>query len=371
MLILFLFLAFDELICVVDREPITRSELHYVSMFYPGVGYNELLEKMINDKVIMLVAEEETLRVSEEEISQMRNELISNTPGLAAMLEENQYLNGVYNQQIRVQVYTNKILGLKFKNRLSFSPAETHDFYQSYKDSLVTPETVTIEKIQIPVLPFEDNRLLKKAEKILTEYKKGGDFSSLVSKYSDDVTTVPYGGKLGVFSPGDIPPHLVRVLELEKGEAEIFDSPAGYHIIRLDERRGINILISQILLKFNFTEREVETAEERALKIKKQWSNEDSTFPDKIEIVGPLPIRALPPAFLSLIDTMNIGQISDPLLEGMYFHLFRVKDKEKSRIPEYSEIKNRLSNVMMQQKMMKLLNEWLEAKKKRIFIKKI
>jgi hypothetical protein len=40
-------------------------------------------------------------------------------------------------------------------------------------------------------------------------------------------------------------------------------------------------------------------------------------------------------------------------------------------MPEFSEIKDRLSSVMMQQKMMKLLNEWLEAEKNNIFIKKI
>jgi parvulin-like peptidyl-prolyl isomerase len=371
MLILFLFLAFDELVCVVDREPITRGEVYYLSMFYPGVGYDELLEKMINDEVVMRIAEAETLKVSEEEISQMRNELISNNPGLAAMLEENAYLDEVYNRQIRVQIYTNRILGLKFKERLRTSPGEISEFYQVHKDSLITPESVTLEKIQVPVLPQEDNRLLEKAEKILVEYRDGKAFASLVREYSDDAATIPYGGKLGELSPSDVPPHLAGVMKLKEGEAEIFESPSGYHIIKLDERKGINIVISQILLKFDFKEKEVEVAEKKALEVKKRWNNGDAVFSDKIETVGPLPVRAFPPAILSLIDTMDIGQITAPILEGMYFHLFRVKNREKSRIPEFSEIKDRLSSILMQQKMMNLLNEWLEAEKKHIFIKKI
>ncbi|MEJ2568239.1 MAG: peptidylprolyl isomerase [candidate division WOR-3 bacterium] len=371
MLILFLFMAFDELVCVVDGEPIAKGEIYYVSMFYPGVGYDELLEKMINDEVIIRLAEAETLKVSEDEIAQMREELISNNPGLAAMLGKNAYMNEIYNKQIRVQIYTNRILGLKFRDRLRVSPAEINEFYRTHRDSLVMPESVTLEKIQIPVLPQEENYLLKKAEKILTEYREGEAFATLVSKYSDDVATIPYGGKLGELSPGDIPPHLTGVMELEEGGAEIFESPIGYHIIKLDERKGVNIVISQILLKFDFKEKEVESAEKKALEIKKQWSKGDSILPYKIETVGPLPVRAFPPAILSLIDTMNIGQITDPVLEGMYFHLFKVKNKEESRMPEFSEIRDRLSNVLMQQKMMKLLSEWLEDEKQHIYIKKI
>ena len=370
MLILFLFLVFDELICVVDREPITRGELSYVSAFYPGVSYDELLDKMINDKVVLYLAEKDTLEVSEEEIAQMKGELILNSPGLSSMLED-EYMSRIYNEQIKVQLYTNKLLGVKFRERLRVSPAEVHKFYQARKDSLIMPETVTLEKVQVSVLPREDNHLLKRAEKILAEYKRGEDFASLVRKYSDDVSTIPYGGRLGELVPGDLPPHLAGVLELKVGEAEIFESPAGYHIIKLDERQGMKLAISQILLEFNFKEEEVRTAEERALDVKKRWSIEDSILPYEIEVLGTLPVRALPPAINSLIDTMDIGQVSSPILEGMHFHMFKVKDREKSKIPDFSEIKDRLNSLMMQQKMMMLLEEWLEAEKKHIFIKEI
>jgi peptidyl-prolyl cis-trans isomerase SurA len=371
MLVFFLFLAFDELVCVVDREPITKEELSYVATFYPGFGYGDLLDKMINDKIIQYLAAEETLKVNEDEISEMRGQLISNTPGLTSMLEENEYLNEIYNEQIKVQLYTNKLMGVKFGGRLRVSPAEIQKFYQSYKDSLVMPETVILEKMQVPVLPQENNRLLGKAEKILAEYEKGEDFASLVRRYSDDVSTIPYGGKMGKLAPSDIPPHLTGILELEVGKAGIFESPTGYHIIKLDERQGINLSISQILLEFDFKEEEVKEAEKRALEIKEEWSLGDSSLSDGIEEMGPFPVYALPQAILSLIDTMDLGQISSPILEGMNFHLFKVKEREESRMPEFSDIKDRLSSLLMQRKMMKLLNDWLEEERKHIFIKKL
>ncbi len=372
MLLLFcLFLAFDELVCVIDREPITKEELTYISMFYPGIGYDDLIERVINNKVIEYIAQEETLKVSEEEISQMKNEIVANTPGIASLLTDD-YTNKLYNEQVKAQLLTNKLMGLKFRERLRVSPAEIQKFYQNHKDSLMIPEVITLEKIQIPVLPLENNRLLEKAKNVLAEYKKGADFSSLVKKYSDDIATVPYGGRLGKLSPQDIPPHLAGVLELEEGEAEIFESPTGYHIIKLENREGINLSLSQILMEFKFKEKEIKSAEKRALKIKEQWANgEDSTFSDKIEIIGPLPIQALSPGLATLVDTMTVKQICDPILEGINFYLLKISLREKNRMPEFSEIKDRLSGVMMQQKMMKLIDEWLEKEKEHIFIKRI
>ncbi len=369
-LIFCLFLAFDELACVIDREPITKEEIKYISIFYPGVSYYEMIDRIINNKIMEHLAEAETLEVSEEEIATMKEGLMSNNPGIASMITDD-YIDKLYTEQIRIQIYSNKLLGTRFREKLKVSPTEIQNFYQNHKDSLILPESVTFEKMQIPVLTPENNRLLKKAENILTEYKKGADFTSLVKKYSDDVLTIPYGGKLGKLAPNEIPPYLAGLLELGEGEAGIFESPSGYHIIKLEEREGMDLVLSQILLQFKFKEGEIKSAEKRTLGIKKQWETGDSTFADKIETIGPLPIQALPPGLYSLLDTLETEQISDPILEGMNFHLIKIKERQKNRIPELSEIKDRLNGLLVQQKMVNLIDELLEKERKHIFIKKI
>lgn len=371
-LIFCLFLAFDELVCIVDREAITKEEIVYISLFYPGVGYEDIIEKVINTKIIEYIAQEETLTVSKEEISQMKDEITANNPGVVSLLS-NDYITKLYDEQIKVQILTNKLISTKFRGRLRVSPAEIQKFYRKHRDSFMIPELITFERLQIPVYSSDDkNPSLNKAKKILSEYKEGSDFASLAKKYSDDFASIPYGGRLGTFAPQDIPSHLAGVLELKEGEAEIFESPTGYHIIKLDKREGINLSISQIQLEFKFKEEDIKSAENRALQIKREWlSEEDTTFSYKTELIGPLPIQTTTPALIALTDTMKIGQISDPILEGTKFHLLRLKEREKNRIPEFSEIKDKLSNVIMQQKMMNLIDEWLEKEKTHIFIKRI
>jgi parvulin-like peptidyl-prolyl isomerase len=368
-LVLCLFLAFDELACVIDREPMTREEIKYLSMFYPGVDYYSLVDRVINNKIMEHLAEAETLKVSDEEIATMKEEILSNNPGLSSLIADD-YLDNLFTEQIRTQIYSNKLLGTRFRERLRVSPSEIQNFYLRHKDSLRIPESVTFEKLQIPVLAPENNRLLKKAENILAEYKKGSDFASLVRKYSDDIFTIPYGGKLGKLAPDEIPPYLAGLLELKEGEARIFESPAGYHIIKLEGLEGMHLVLSQILLQFKFKEEEIKSAEKRALKMKKQWISGDSTLADKIETIGPLAIQALTPELSSLVDSLEIGQISNPILEGMNFYLIRIKERQKDRIPELSEIKDRLNGLLMQQKMVSLIDGLLEKERKYIFIKK-
>lgn len=370
MFIFFLFLAFDELVCVVGREPITKQELNYVSIFYPGMSYEDLTDRLIKNEIILHLAEKETLNVSSEEINKTKQQLMLNSPALSSLLE-NDYINELYVEQIKAQIYSQRLLGTKFKERLNVSPTDVRKFYQSHKDSLKTPETITINRIKIPVFSSESNWLLEKTKDILAMYREGEDFSSLVKKYSDDVSTVPYNGKLGSFTPSDIPPHLTGVLKLEEGEAEIFESPTGYHIIKLEERKGIHLVLYQILLEAEFREEELKSAEKRALTIKEKWSDNDSMYSEQVETIGPLPLQVLSPALRSIIDTMELNQISEPILEGMSFLLFKVRDKQKSKIPEFSEIKEKLNSMLMQEKMSTMLNEWIEKERKHIFIKRM
>ncbi|MEO0293080.1 MAG: peptidyl-prolyl cis-trans isomerase [candidate division WOR-3 bacterium] len=369
-MILFLFFAFDGIACVVDREVITREELRYISVFYPGISSQVLLEKLINDKIILRIAEADTLKVSDEEIAKMKDEMLLNNPSLSFILRD-EYLDKVYTEQLKAQAYSNKLVSSKFREKLKISPGEVHNFYNTYKDSLRMPETVVFQRLQIPVLSPENDIFLKKAKRILDEYIKGMDFSLLVKKYSDDFATVPYGGRIGSFTPQDIPIYFAQVLKLEEGEAEIFESPRGYHIIRLEGKDGINLILSQILVEVKLKEEEIRRREREALKIKEKWEKGDTTFPYEIESMGPIPLKALTPELFSIIDALKPGEVSKPILEGSKFYLFKIVKKEESKVPEFSEIKDKLTSLLIQKKMLKLLSKIIEEEKKHVFVKKL
>ena len=77
-------------------------------------------------------------------------------------------------------------------------------------------------------------------DSIYEALRHGADFATLARKYSDDRVSAETGGSLPWIQPGQTFPEFeLRAYSLQKGQmSEHFLSPAGYHIIILQERRN-------------------------------------------------------------------------------------------------------------------------------------
>lgn len=77
------------------------------------------------------------------------------------------------------------------------------------------------------------------AESIRTRATGGESFAQLATTYSEDPGTAQVGGDLGFFGRGRmVQPFEEAAFALQPGEiSQVVESPFGYHIIRLEERR--------------------------------------------------------------------------------------------------------------------------------------
>jgi len=86
----------------------------------------------------------------------------------------------------------------------------------------------------------EAQRIAKdEADKILAEIRAGEDFIKLATDRSQ-APSAPRGGDLGYFGVGQmVEPFEKAAFALHKGEtSEVVQTQFGYHIIRLEDRRG-------------------------------------------------------------------------------------------------------------------------------------
>src|SRR5437763_1839487 len=104
------------------------------------------------------------------------------------------------------------------------------------------PASVTFRQIVIAPKPTPAAKEIAraKAESILAEIKRGGDFALLAKRESMDPTTKETGGDLGWARRGQYVAEFERwVWSLPPGElSQVFESPFGYHIVRVDRVAG-------------------------------------------------------------------------------------------------------------------------------------
>jgi len=121
-------------------------------------------------------------------------------------------------------------------------------YYRQHAAEYRVPESVKLRHILIKLpLPGPDGKVdakqadaaKAKAQDVLSQIKKGGDFAALAKKYSDDSATAQNGGSVGNLVQGSgTAPEIEKVaFGLNKGQtSDLISTSYGYEIIRVDDK---------------------------------------------------------------------------------------------------------------------------------------
>jgi peptidyl-prolyl cis-trans isomerase C len=129
------------------------------------------------------------------------------------------------------------------KNQPSLEAIEAYarTMYTANQNKFSTPEQVRASHILIRTAEPE---ALQKIQAILKELKQGADFEELAKTRSQDPGSAAKGGDLGFFGKGRmIAPFENTVFAMSKlGEmSDVFESPFGFHIIKLTDKKPAGI----------------------------------------------------------------------------------------------------------------------------------
>ncbi|MGA7838953.1 MAG: peptidylprolyl isomerase, partial [Ignavibacteriaceae bacterium] len=195
----------DKIVAVVDNEIILKSELDFQTQLYaaqrklnpnqPGLE-KQILNTMIEEKLVYAQAELDSITVSDEELNQRIDYQVNLFIQQYGSKEKVEQIYGMSIEKIkrelrddvRKNVMIQKLKEKKFAD-VHASRREVEDFYDKYKDSLgVIPEKVQIAHIlRIPVASEKTKEKYKAfAQSILDSIKAGADFSEMAKKYSED-----------------------------------------------------------------------------------------------------------------------------------------------------------------------------------------
>ncbi len=147
-----------------------------------------------------------------------------------------------YREDIRQQVSVQRMISEGIAPGISISDEEVENFYTVNIDQMQRPLAVHARHILIKpgsADPEAQQAAKDEADKILAEIRAGEDFIKLATDRSQ-APSAPQGGDLGYFGSGQmVAPFEKAAFSLQQGEiSEPVHTQFGYHIIRLEDRRG-------------------------------------------------------------------------------------------------------------------------------------
>src|SRR6185437_11802438 len=156
------------------------------------------------------------------------------------------------------------------------SEAEVDSFFQATKGQIPKlPANVTYRQIVVSPQPSpqEDSAALKKAESLLEEIHRGGDFAQIAKRESMDLTTKDQGGDLGWHRRGEFVPNFDQMyFALPPGQVSpIIKTVFGYHIIKVDRVQPAEVKGRQILIRPQIDTADIARAHVLADSLTKLW----------------------------------------------------------------------------------------------------
>jgi peptidyl-prolyl cis-trans isomerase SurA len=396
----------DGIAAVVGDEIILRSELEaYAYMRIAATGQNpdsvdtkklidECLVDLIDNKVLLVRAMgDSTIHVRNDEVESALNNHINmllrqngiSMEQLEAQLRIQQgttiaRFKSEIRRALREQLYKQKLQqGYYFASKISRRDVER--FYAKYADSLpVVGESFELLKISLRLETPDSARqaAFDKIRAAKREIDAGLSFGEAAKKYSESPEGAS-GGDLGYLAKGSTSELAFeeRAFSLPVGRvSEPFETRLGYHIILVEEKRGMSVKLRQVLVRHAPTEGQREALAARldslrgaikgraGFEVAAKALSADNSTRERGGEMGWLTLLEMPPAVRDAVQGLEAGQISAAVAEGNVFSIYMVSKRADSRRltleNDYVLIAEKAKDIFAQQQLLDNVKKWRE-----------
>ncbi len=191
------------------------------------------LDRIIDYRLLLKAVEDENIPVSDEDVDEALEEFMGyfeSEEEFNDWLEHNQY--GIDINQLREylkeDVKVEKLIDAK-SGEVTITDQQVIDYY----------EGVRVSEIFIRAEDGEDPEALERAESVLSQLQQGADFVSMVEQYSDDETSLWWGGDAGFWRKKDYADDELfqEAISLNVGDITgVLSSEQGYHILKVTDK---------------------------------------------------------------------------------------------------------------------------------------
>lgn len=396
----------DRIIAVVNNEAITqydlRTRMNSVEHNLRKQGTpmppareleRQILERLIMDRVQIQSATELGMRIGDTELDAALRRIAENNRLSLETFKEALEKDGIpwakFREEIRQEITVARLRDREVDSRITISEAEIDNYLASAEARGENAEyslAHIIVRLPEQAGPEQIARLRAKAQEALQLLRQGEDFGKIAAAYSDAPDALS-GGAIGVRTRDRLPTlYADEVDKLKPGNvSEILRSSAGFHILKLVDKRGGKISASatqqtrarHILIK---TTEVVSDAEaRRKIDLIKERLNNGADFAELAQAhsndisaskggdLGWLNLGETVPEFEKAMNALPLKQVSEPVRSPFGWHLILVDErrtteggKEQLRLAARQALRERKSDEAYQ--------DWLRQLRDRAYV---
>ena len=333
----------DKSVATVGGELITLSDIESEVQMMSARGYAsdrnircELLENMMKAKIFLMQARLDSLTVNQEmveaQLSQQMDQVrtaLGGDEGVEEYFHKPVYkLRQEWHKQIEESTLTQQEQQEIAKRIPEVTPYDVKQYIDSSSVDRLPIVPIKYKVSQICIYPDREAAALAVKERLLSIRERiinGEKFATLARLYSEDPGSARKGGELGMASKSIFWPQFAdAAMSLKKGAiSQIVETPDGFHIIEVLEKKGDMFNARHILLKPRYTSEDRDRAFKTLDSLKTAIADSSITF-------------ELAARFYSqdAATRTNGGQMADPGTGSAYFEIDQIKPQDYAALKD-------------------------------------
>ena len=385
----------DRVVAVVDDDIIMESELeqriktvgvqnNQNELPEAGTLREQVLERMITESVQLQMADCAGIRISESQLDDAMGRIAAQNGMSLAEFQQAMANEGVSfayaREQIRNEMRISRVQQYQVGERIQITDQDIDYFLASDIGRIASAAEYKLRHILISVrsgaAPQEYKEAEAKADKLVAELRNGADFAKTAMAESQGRTALN-GGDMGWRKDAQLPSIFADIApKMSVGDvSEPIRTASGFHIIKLEDKRGGNsqliqqaevrhILITPNEVRDQDQARELINQIYERLKagadfaeLAREYSDDPGSGASGGDL-GWVSPGDMVPEFEQAMDATPTGELSTPVRSQFGWHVLQVTDRREADIGEEVQ-RNQVRQMLYGRRFEEELPIWL------------
>ena len=402
----------DQVVAIVGENPILYSEIQgqKLQLLQQGMELDAdmdcyLIDEFMIQQLLIHQAEIDSIEVTEDMVKVELNQRIQYFSAQVGGTEALEDFYGKSIEEIKEEFFEqieDKMKAQKMQQEITgniiATPKEVQKFFNNIPlDSIpfINSKVKISQLVMAPKINYSQktatkNKLQSIKRRILSNEIS---FSVAAEFYSDDPGSKSNGGNFGWVSRGDFVPEFDAIAYSIPLNviSEVFESPFGFHILKIEKRRGEQYYGSHILIKNEISEGALADLKVKCDSILTELKNGNLSWKDAIFQNSTDPINGgiifnqssgdmywdmknIDKSLFIGINDLEIGQYSDPIYYedekgNIGYRILKLVDQTKPHLANLNDDYGFIQKYAVNQKQIIEMDKWVTKTAKNTYIK--